>query len=204
MSLEDRLEERFRRLSAMALGLSLEELQAPLSAQASRPPRPVGLVVDYLDHFEASVAATLLAKQGLTPGRDYALLPEGVEGRFALALRQGVGGRVVEALDKLRELSYAKRAALKILKEWRSALGEVEGDVDEALHAALKVARVKEKMTSRRCPRCGGAVARVVEKARPSSFELVVERTCCGYVERAWVPLTPASSRPRPPGGRVK
>ncbi|MCX8204908.1 MAG: hypothetical protein N3H31_04585 [Candidatus Nezhaarchaeota archaeon] len=187
MSLEELLEKRLQRLIATALGLSLSDLR--LVDANERLAGPVGGLVDYLGHFEASVAAALLSRRGLKAGVDYAIFPEGPGGRFALVLRKDVEAEAIAIVDKLRELRYAKPVALKILKEWRAAHGEAEEDVDEAIHLALRVSRVKDRLLSRECPRCGGMVAKVSEKASPSQFKLTIERTCCGYVERATIPL---------------
>jgi hypothetical protein len=184
----DVIEERLRKLSTLALKLSFEEVEeASHSLEASKPPSAVGLVVDFLSRFEAAAAAVCLARSGLKAGVDYAFLPEGGGGRFALALREGVGLEALKALEKLRGFSAVKPLALRVLKEWRAELGEVEGDVDEAIHAALRALEVKGRLLSRGCPRCGGAAARVVERVRVDFIELAVERACCGYVERAYV-----------------
>jgi hypothetical protein len=98
-----------------------------------------------------------------------------------------VGLEALRALEKLRRFSAVKPLALRVLKEWKAELGEVEGDVDEAIHAALRALEVKGRLLSRGCPRCGGAAARVVERVRVDFIELAVERACCGYVERAYV-----------------
>ncbi|MEM4700403.1 MAG: hypothetical protein QXT74_05605 [Candidatus Nezhaarchaeales archaeon] len=187
MGLEELLEERFERLAAAALGLSPSEIRPVGAVEGSVS--PVGSLVDYLGRFEASVAAALLVRRGLRAGEDYAILPEGPGERFVLVLRKDVGAEVLDAIDKLREVSYAKPAALRILKEWRRAYGEVEGDVDEAIHLALRVSRVRERLLRRGCPKCGGSAAKLFERVSSDCFELIVERTCCGYVERAEVPL---------------
>lgn len=196
MGLEELVEEKFQKLAAAALGLSPDELR-PVSVS---PPSslPIGPLVDYLSHFEASVAAALLARRGLRAGVDYAILPEGPAGRFALVLRRGPGSEVVAAIDRLRELGRAKPLVLRILKEWERAYGEVEGDVDEAIHLALRVSRVRDVLLGRGCPRCGGAAARVLDRAGPDFFEVVVERACCGYVERATVFLRRRVGSARP------
>lgn len=189
MSLKDLVEERFQRLLVTSLGLSVEELKRPGEALRAKPPAPVGEVVDYLSLFEASVAAALMERMGLRESADYALLPEGVGERFMLILKRGVGGEVLEALDRLRRLSQAKPIALRVLKEWRASHGEQVGDVDEAIHLALRIVEVREKLSMNRCPRCGGATAKVVERLRRGAYEVFVEHTCCGYAEHAWFPL---------------
>lgn len=193
MSLEELLEARFQKLATAALGLSPSEVRSVDVTEGLAG--PVGGLVDYLGRFEASVAAALLVRRGLRAGADYAILPEGPGERFVLVLREGVGAEVLDAIDKLREMSYAKPAALKILKEWRRAYGEAEGDVDEAIHLALRVSRVRDRLLRRDCPKCGGSAAKLSEKVGPDCFELVVERTCCGYVERAAVPLRHYAAR---------
>jgi len=207
MGLEEAVEERFQRLIATSLGLSLKGLRRPSPQPSARPSASMEVAVDYLGFFEASVAATLMDRMGLREGVEYLLIPEGVGGRFMLALKRGVGGEALEALDRLRRLSAAKPVALRILKEWRATRGERCGDVDEAIHLALRVVEVREKLTADRCPRCGGSAAKVVERLRGGRYEVFVERTCCGYAERAWLPLAPPEeegSRARPTEGKDK
>jgi len=193
LTLKDEVEDRFRKLSAIALGLDLRELEeasAMFIGGKRRLPVKPNLVVDYLDLFEASLIASSLKKKGLRLDEAFTLIPEGEGSRFILVAKAcREVEEAVSKLDKVRELGYAKPIALRILKEWRARSGRREGDVDEALHLAMEVMKAKEEALSKRCPRCGGAVARVVERARGEVFVVTIERTCCGYVERLKVPI---------------
>jgi len=187
------VEERFERVALIALGLSSREVEEASRRLATRArPRPSfrpELVVDYLSPFEASVVVALLERMGARWSTDFEVVSEG--SRYALAARRA---RAVEealrGLDRLRELSYVKPYAVRILKEWRARRGVVEGDVDEALDLAYEVFRLREEAVSRRCPRCGRESAvRVRERASRGSFTIIIERACCGHVERLSVPI---------------
>lgn len=182
-TIEKEVRDRFRKLLAIALGLSQRQLEAPLNIEVRARFKPA-VVIAYLDRLEASVVASILR-------RDVAFIPEGRMGRFTMVARpRSDVNEALSLLDRVRRLRRSIPIALKILKEWRVNLGRVEGDVDEAFHLAVKVVEAKDEALFKRCPRCRGAVARVVEKVRGRVFELIVERTCCGYVEHITMGLS--------------
>ncbi|RLF16337.1 MAG: hypothetical protein DRJ97_01170 [Thermoprotei archaeon] len=188
----DEVEERFKRMASLALGLSprdVEEASKRLINVNPRPPRRLGLIVDYLDPFEASIVLALLERGGARRFTDFELVPVGE--RFILAARRSKPvEEALKKLDKLKELSYVKPYAVRVLKEWRAKTGVREGDVDEALDVAYAILEAREKAVSKKCPRCGKESAvRVYERVRDGLFVIIVERACCGFVERVSVPI---------------
>lgn len=189
--------ERFKVLASIALGFDLQQVEDAALKLKSKPYpdfvaiRPPLTVVDYLNVFESAVVYYFLNKAKLKEGIDYAFQREAVGNHFVLMVKPSLAARkALRTLDKLRLLSLSKRYAVKLLREVRLKGLSYTGDVDEALDLGFFIVKAKEKALSKPCPRCGvGRLSRVKEKVYGLSFIVIIERPCCGYVEKLWVEL---------------
>ncbi|MHA1632425.1 MAG: hypothetical protein ACTSXC_06420 [Candidatus Freyarchaeota archaeon] len=151
--------------------------------------------LDSLSYDEALLVCAYMEKMGFRAGRHYDVYRCGA--RYGLAIRRSC---YAKAIPLIRDLGKAKcicAIALKILKHWRGKTGKVSGDIYEALDAAFRISRVRDRLFSSVCPNCGGHGVMARESIQGDSYIIYVKRICCKRRETIKIPLSNRSANPR-------
>jgi len=142
--------------------------------------------LDSLSYDEALMVCAYMEKTGFRAGRDYGFYRCGA--RYCLAIRRDC---YAKAIPLARDLGRAKcvcAIALNILKHW-SKMGRTSGDVYQAIDAAFRVSRVRDRLFSSICPNCGGQGAMAKECIQGGCYVIYVKRVCCNRRETIKIPL---------------
>jgi len=147
-------------------------------------------IVDYLEHFEASLLNYLLLEKGLIRGVDFEIFSTPYKKFILIAKPNRKIEETLKILDKIRFLSQTKNYAAKILDEWQVKENLKPGNVDEALYLGYEILKEKNKVLVELCPKCGKrSPNKVYERIDGENYVVYVRKLCCGYVIRKNVPI---------------
>lgn len=147
-------------------------------------------IVDYLEHFEASLLNYLLLEKGLIRGVDFEIFSTPYKKFILTAKPNRKIEETLKILDKIRFLSQTKNYAAKILDEWQVKENLKPGNVDEALYLGYEILKEKNKVLVELCPKCGKrSPNKVYERIDGENYVVYVRKLCCGYIIRKNVPI---------------
>lgn len=88
-------------------------------------------------------------------------------------------------LQILQEMRIVWRIASTILKEWRCMFGERDADVYEALDLAYEVMVMRNRLSNKRCPSCGGVSGTIIKgTVHGRSYSIYAKKICCNHREK--------------------
>jgi len=143
--------------------------------------------LDSLSYDEALLVCAYMEKAGFRAGRDYGVYRCGA--RYSLAIRRDCYAKAIPLTRDLGKAKCVCAIALNILEHWRSKMGKASGDVYEAVDAAFRVSRVRDRLFSSICPNCGGHGVMAREGIQGDSYFIYVKRVCCKRRETIKIPL---------------
>jgi hypothetical protein len=183
--------KKFNRLMMMVHGVSQEFV----TRAARFMGRPVDVracdveLLDSISHDEGLLVCAYLEKRGFRAGRDFGVYRCG--SLYGLAIKRDCCAKTSSLIRETRRAGVVCAIASNILKNWRNSFGRRLGDVYEAVNAAYKVSKVRDKLFSSKCPNCGGQGVMAKEYVQGENYIIFVKRVCCDRRRRVEIPLKP-------------
>jgi hypothetical protein len=181
--------KKFNRLLMLAYRVSVDHVRRA-SILVSRTVNFRGFGAEFLDSLsydEALLVCAFMEREGFKAGRDYGVYRCGA--RYGLAIRRDCYAKAIPLIRDLKCARTVCEIASKILESWRCKSGKASRDVYEAVDAAFRVSRVRDRLFGSACPTCGGHGVMAEEHIQGDSYVIYVKRVCCNRKERIKIPL---------------